>query len=104
MKKGVALSISRNTLIAILLISILHVALTAAARTNYSIQTALGNAPENTRFPSGAGAYTNNYVSFGNVIIAGVSDTIIEIGLFGFWYWLAEVQDAYMLCRDVLGA
>jgi hypothetical protein len=77
---------------------------TAAARTNYSIQTALGNAPENTRFPSGAGAYANNYVSFGNVIIAGGSGTINEIGLFGFWYWLAGVQDTYMLCRDVLGA
>jgi len=32
------------------------------------------------------------------------SGTINEIGLFGFWYWLAGVQDTYTLCRDVLGA
>jgi hypothetical protein len=30
--------------------------------------------------------------------------TINEIGLFGFWYYLAGVQDTYMLYRDVLGA
>ena len=77
---------------------------TAAVRTNYSIQTALGSAPENTRFPSGAGAYVNNYISFGNVIIAGGSGTINEIGLFGYWYWLGTTADTYMLCRDVLGA
>lgn len=59
------------------------------------------------RVPSGlffwAGSCANNYVSFGNVIIAGDSGIINEIRLFGFWYWLAGVQDAFMLCRDVLG-
>jgi hypothetical protein len=32
------------------------------------------------------------------------SGTINESGLFGFWYWLAGVQDAFMLCRDILGS
>lgn len=29
---------------------------------------------------------------------------IFEFGLFEFWYWLAVVQDTFMLCYDVLVA
>ena len=43
-------------------------------------------------------------ISFGNVLIAGGSGTINEIGLFGYWYWIQGAADTYMLCRDVLGA
>ena len=75
---------------------------TAAAKTNYAIQTALGTAPESGRFGSGNASYANGTISFGNVITAGGSGTINEIGLFGYWYWAAAYT--FMLTHDILGA
>ncbi len=70
----------------------------AAARNDYAIKTALSSAPENTRFGTGPGAYASNVISFGNIIIAGGSGTINEIGLFH------SGQYTIMLTRDILGA
>lgn len=75
---------------------------TAPTRTNYAMQTPLGNAPENARFPSGSAVYANLYVTFGNVIVAGGSGTINEIGMFGYWLWSG--LNTFLLARDVLGA
>ena len=77
---------------------------TAAARTNYAIQTAFTTAPEKNQFGCGNASYANGNISFGNLITAGGSGTINEIGLFGYFYWPYAAQYLFMLTHDILGA
>ena len=77
---------------------------TAAARNNYAIQTAFATAPESTKWQCGPGAYANGVIAFGNLITAGGSGTINEIGL--FWYgWCSDSNYRYyMMTHDILGS
>ena len=76
---------------------------TAAARTNYSIQTGFTTAPEKNPFGCGSASYANGNISFGNLITAGGSGTINEIGLFGYFYWPYGSLFLFMLTHDILG-
>ena len=77
---------------------------TAAARTNFAIQTPLVTAPESGKFGSGNAAGINGTISFGNTISAGGSGTINEIGLFGYFNWNSGSNYTFMLTHDILGA
>jgi hypothetical protein len=77
---------------------------TAAARTNYAIQSAFTTAPEKNPFGCGNATYANGNISFGNLVTAGGSGTINEIGLFGYFYWPYSNQYLFMLTHDILGA
>ena len=77
---------------------------TAAARTNYAIQTGFTTAPEKNPFGCGNASYANGNISFGNLITAGGSGTINEIGLFGNFYWPYAGQYLFMLTHDILSA
>ncbi len=77
---------------------------TAAARSNFNIQTAFVTSPESTRFQCGPGAYAGGTISFGNLIAAGGSGTINEIGLFTYFDYLSNGYDTFMVTHDILGA
>jgi hypothetical protein len=83
---------------------------TAAARSNYTIQTAFGSAPENTRFPTGPGSYASGYVVVSGSVAAGGSGTVNETGFFGTWnYGTPGTSSGYgvadfMLFHDILGS
>ena len=77
---------------------------TAAARTNYNIQTAFVTTPESTRFNCGPGAYAGGTISFGNLIAAGGTGTVNEIGLFTYFFYVASAYDTFMVTHDILGA
>ena len=75
---------------------------TAAARANTNIETALGTAPENTRFATGDGSYVNGIITFSGSVTAGGSGTIRETGLFGAWSNSAGALKYFMLFHDIL--
>ena len=77
---------------------------TAAARTNYAIETPFGNAPENTRFSTGAGSYASAAISFSGAISAGGAGTVNEMGFFGYWPPVSEVPKTIMLFHDILSS
>lgn len=79
---------------------------TAAARSNYAIQTALGTAPENTTFGTGYGSYAagTGYVNFASSITAGGSGTVNETGFFGRWVDQTQSLVTIMLFHDILGS
>ena len=77
---------------------------TAAARNNYAIQTAFATSPESTKFQCGPGAYAAGVISFGNLITAGGSGTINEIGLFNLCGWLNGWSGNTMMTHDILGS
>jgi hypothetical protein len=77
---------------------------TAAARNNYAIQTAFATTPESTKFQCGPGAYASGVISFGNLITAGGSGTINEIGLFTQQRMNDASYRHYMITHDILGS
>jgi len=77
---------------------------TAAARNNYSIQTAFATPPESTKFQCGPGAYASGVISFGNLITAGGSGTINEISLFSQQRMSDAAYRHYMITRDILSS
>jgi hypothetical protein len=77
---------------------------TAAARNNYSIQTAFATPPESTKFQCGPGAYASGVISFGNLITAGGSGTINEISLFTQQRMNDAAYRHYMITRDILSS
>jgi hypothetical protein len=77
---------------------------TAAQRNNYAIQTAFATAPESTKFQCGPGAYAAGVISFGNLITAGGSGTVNEIGLFNLCGWLNGWSGNTMMTHDILGS
>lgn len=77
---------------------------TAAARNNYAIQTAFATSPESTKFQCGPGAYASGVISFGNLITAGGSGTINEIGLFTQQRMNDTVYRHYMITHDILSS
>lgn len=77
---------------------------TAAQRNNYAIQTAFATSPESTKFQCGPGAYAAGVISFGNLITAGGSGTINEIGLFNLCGWLSGWGGNTMMTHDILGS
>ncbi len=78
---------------------------TAPARTNYQMQTPFLGSPEMNKFNVGSSSYAGNTISFANVITAGGSGTINEVGVFfQTWMWDSNsVQRVFLLIRDVLG-
>ena len=78
---------------------------TAAMRTDYAIETALGSAPESGRFSTTQGSYNAGYVSFAGAITAGGSGMVNETGFFGAWNTNADNNvSRFMLFRDILGS
>ena len=79
---------------------------TAAARSNYKIQTSLANAPESGYIYSSYGSYATGMINGVGVVTCGGSETVQEIGLFGAWAIASPVNTIYnfMLFHDVLGA
>ena len=78
---------------------------TAAIRADYKIGTALGTAPESSYFPAGYGSYATGQglINSSNVLTAGGSGTINEIGLFGYWYG-SNGLEYFMLFHDILAS
>jgi hypothetical protein len=78
---------------------------TTPARTNYQMQTPFLGSPEMNKFNVGSSSYAGNTISFANVITAGGSGTINEVGVFfQTWMWDSNsVQRVFLLIRDVLG-
>lgn len=78
---------------------------TAAARNDYKIGTALGSAPENAISPAGWGSYGvgTGMINSANVLTAGGSGTVNEIGLFGRWD-SGGSQFNFMLFHDILSS
>lgn len=79
---------------------------TAAARTNYAIQTAFGTAPENARFATGAGSYGGGADSFSGAISAGGAGTVNEMGFFAVWATTTAAAGikTVMLFHDILSS
>jgi hypothetical protein len=77
---------------------------TAASRNNYAIQTAFATPPESTKFQCGPGAYASGVISFGNLITAGGSGTINEIGLFAQQRMSDAAYRHYMITHDILSS
>ena len=77
---------------------------TTPLRTNTSIETAMGTAPESTRFGTGAGSYANGYISFAAAITAGGADTVNETGYFNYGFNTAGAFKTFMMFHDKLGA
>lgn len=77
---------------------------TAAARNNYTVQTAFATSPESGKFQCGLGAYASGVISFGNLITAGGSGTINEICLYHNTYWYTSGITSAMITHDILGA
>ncbi len=77
---------------------------TAAQRNNYAIQTAFATSPESTKFQCGPGAYAAGVISFGNLITAGGSGTINEIGLFNICGWQSGWGSHTMMTHDILSS
>ena len=77
---------------------------TAAARNNYTVQTAFATAPESSKFQCGLGAYSSGVISFGNLITAGGSGTINEICLFHYTTWYQGGNIYALVTHDILGA
>jgi len=76
---------------------------TAAARTDYKIETALGTAPEDDLFDTGSGSYAAGATSVAGAITAGGSGTINEVVLAGHWYdETADNFDDFCLFHDIL--
>jgi hypothetical protein len=80
----------------------------AAARANYQIQTALGTAPENTRFSAAYGQYAigTGTIAFSGALAAGGSGTVNEMGWFQRFVFQSGTPYFYefMLFHDILGA
>ena len=55
---------------------------TAPARSDYNIQTNLGNAPENTTFLPADSSYASGLITEAGVVVAGGSGTVREAGVF----------------------
>jgi hypothetical protein len=77
---------------------------TAAQRNNYAMQTAFATSPESTKFQCGPGAYAAGVISFGNLITAGGSGTVNEIGLFNICGWQSGWGNFTMMTHDILGS
>jgi hypothetical protein len=77
---------------------------TTAARNNYAMQTAFATSPESTKFQCGPGAYAAGVISFGNLITAGGSGTVNEIGLFNICGWQSGWGNFTMMTHDILGS
>ncbi len=77
---------------------------TAAQRNNYAIQAAFATSPESTKFQCGPGAYAAGVISFGNLITAGGSGTINEIGLFNLCAWQSGWGSHTMMTHDILSS
>ena len=75
---------------------------TAPARNNVNIQTAFATAPESGRFQQGPGAYSNGVISMGNLIVAGGSGTINEVGMFWYGMYSNNNYDNFMMTRDLV--
>jgi len=76
---------------------------TPATRADYQIETALSVAPEDDVFGTGTGSYSAGVVSAGGAITAGGTETINEVGFFGFWTIVGGAAAyAFMLFHDIL--
>lgn len=77
---------------------------TAAARTNYCIETAFGSAPESGRIGTSTGSYGAGTIAVGTAFPAGGSGTINEVGMFGEWYDSSETLFEFMIFHDILAS
>jgi len=75
----------------------------AAARSDYSVETAFGNAPEDDLFDTGTGSYAVGSIAVAGAIIAGGAGTIAETCLFGSWTWVDTGAD-FLLFHDILSS
>jgi hypothetical protein len=77
---------------------------TAAARSNYAIQTAFGTGPEASRFGTSNGGYGSGSISFSGAISAGGSGTVNELGCFGAFNNVSSQTKYVMLFHDILSS
>ncbi len=78
---------------------------TAAARTDYAIETPLSNAPENTFFDVSPASYGAGNISFTGAVTAGGSGTANESGLFFKWAVVgSNIRSKFMMFHDILAS